>query len=560
MARLNHLALVLFCALSLLTPTQAFAGFWSDAYDYWSSGEMGEDMLNTVGLSGEDVVYAIDNPGEVWDAVKEDVSSGAAGERILGAVGLTPEDVAYVIDNPGEVADAVYQDWASGDMGERLLGAVGLTGADIAYIIDNPDEFKAALYDEWASGRAGDRLIKFGTGVYEGGKEVVVETAYMISDGAANLYIVTAYEDYQGVLDAYDHQSALANAYKHSDDPGETTRQLISAFAQLPAEFRDGMWNDPQKAGHILGSVLVPIAGPKAVGAATRAIPKVPGLRWTGTPVRFKPGTPCGVSNCPLVSDLQAVSAATEGAAVRTVSGAARPKVTPKATTPKATTPKPGTKPNTKPGVRNNPGDDLASTADDGAAQSGKPRKKSADADDGPSARPNVQARIDAAKKNPNLSGDDAALNKMFKEALDGDDGALGELEAIERWLKDGKKVEALPEAQNAGVKNPDYRVNGEIIEVKSRKVALNKRYIKDQIRKANKQIEESGTGETGALEIQLRGEGGKASLDAIQQQVNGQFTADRSTLLSRVSVYRDGQLAGSWIRQADGTITRALP
>jgi len=321
-----HRLLALLSALFALTISlPAHAGFWGDAYDYWASGEMGEDMLNTVGLSGEDVVYAIDHPDEVWEAVKEDVSSGDAGERILNSVGLTPEDVAYVIDNPGEVADAVYQDWSSGEMGERMLSTVGLTGEDLLYIIDNPGDLGQGMLDEITSGRAGDRLGQFGVGLYEGGKEVVTETVYMVADGVATIYIVSAYEDYQGIITAYEPNSMLVQAYKNSDDPGETTRELLSGFAQLPGEFRDAMWNDPQKAGHIVGSFAVPLATPKGLSLANKALSKTPGLRVLTTDLRQL--TPCALGKCPVFKDVAAV-----------VESAPKPvKVTPK---PSATRPR----------------------------------------------------------------------------------------------------------------------------------------------------------------------------------------------------------------------------
>src|SRR5436305_5392602 len=89
-----------------------------------------------------------------------------------------------------------------------------------------------------------------------------------------------------------------------------------------------------------------------------------------------------------------------------------------------------------------------------------------------------------------------------------GQDGALGELEAIRRWINEGKTVEALEQAQNQvgpdgkPVKNPDYRVDGKIVEIKSRSSELDARWIKDQIRKANDQVKRSGTDEQGNVEL----------------------------------------------------------
>ena len=149
----------------------------------------------------------------------------------------------------------------------------------------------------------------------------------------------------------------------------------------------------------------------------------------------------------------------------------------------------------------------------------------------------------------------------MLREAEAGDEGAIGELESIERWLRAGRTVEVLPERQNAGVKNPDYRVDGDIVEIKTRSEPLNNRWIKDNIRSANEQIEGSGTGETGAVELQIRGEAAEtATLEGVERQVRGQFTQSRSMSLRRVAVYRNGELLGEWIRNPDGSITRTFP
>ena len=168
--------------------------------------------------------------------------------------------------------------------------------------------------------------------------------------------------------------------------------------------------------------------------------------------------------------------------------------------------------------------------------------------------------RADAIRNSDQVSGDRAALEKMLREAEAGDEGALGELQAIERWLSEGTHVEALPEHQNSGRKNPDYRVNGEIVEVKTRNEPITDRYIKDQITKANKQVKKSGLDDTGAVEIQLNGEAAAGELAAVEAQVHSNFNEARGTSLHRVSVFKDGVLFGEWIRTSDGTVTRTFP
>ncbi len=180
---------------------------------------------------------------------------------------------------------------------------------------------------------------------------------------------------------------------------------------------------------------------------------------------------------------------------------------------------------------------------------------------EGDGATRTVEERTQSVRENPKVTGDRAALEKMLREAEAGDPGAMGELEAIERWLAEGREVEVLPERQNAGVKNPDYRVDGEVVEVKSRTESLSKRWIKDQIRSANQQVEQSGLGEQGAVELQLREQAAEsATLEGVERQVRGQFNENRSGSLNRVSVYRNGELLGEWIRQLDGSVTRTYP
>jgi Domain of unknown function (DUF4157) len=173
-----------------------------------------------------------------------------------------------------------------------------------------------------------------------------------------------------------------------------------------------------------------------------------------------------------------------------------------------------------------------------------------------------IAERVQRLKDSEFIEGDRARLDKLQAEAEAGDPGAIGELNALERWVAEGKRVEILEEVQNAGRKNPDYRVDGEITEVKTRNDALSKRYIKDRIREANEQVRESGLegNEAGSLEIQLEGDAAEAPLATIEQQVRGQFTPDRALNLRRIAVYQNGALAGEWIRLPDGSIRRIFP
>lgn len=176
-----------------------------------------------------------------------------------------------------------------------------------------------------------------------------------------------------------------------------------------------------------------------------------------------------------------------------------------------------------------------------------------------------VAARIRATGR---LVGDmDLWENTLRKaKANIGDHGAIGEIEAVARWIDEGRLVEVLPERQNAGVTNPDYRVDGRLREVKTRSRALGKRWIKDEIADANTQFADSGlidagTGlpETGTAELQLRGEVEDASLEGVERQVRGAMTG-RNRSVERVRVLHNNHLLGEWARLPDGSIQRVFP
>jgi hypothetical protein len=177
-----------------------------------------------------------------------------------------------------------------------------------------------------------------------------------------------------------------------------------------------------------------------------------------------------------------------------------------------------------------------------------------------------MEQRFESIQSSGLVTGD---LTKLLEEAKAGDPGAIGELEAMERWVKEGKKVVKNEELQNvknadgSPRKNPDYTVDGSTVEIKTRNDSLagDDRYVKSQIDSANKQIKKSGDApDPGALEIQLRGEAADtADAAAIERQVNGQFKPDRSRNLNRVTIYRNGEKFMEWIRNADGSVTRVL-
>ncbi|HWU88160.1 MAG TPA: hypothetical protein VN253_12825, partial [Kofleriaceae bacterium] len=178
-----------------------------------------------------------------------------------------------------------------------------------------------------------------------------------------------------------------------------------------------------------------------------------------------------------------------------------------------------------------------------------------------------VDTVVQTLKETGRLTGDLSQFEKVIHDAKLGTEGALGEIEAVKRWIEEGHTVEVLTEVQNqkgpdgSPIKNPDYRVDGKITEIKSRSEALDDRWVKDQIAKANKQVKKSGTDEQGTAELQLRGEeAGRATLDEVEAQVKGAFTESRGSRLDGVVVWKDGVKLGEWVRQADGKVVRVFP
>jgi hypothetical protein len=146
-------------------------------------------------------------------------------------------------------------------------------------------------------------------------------------------------------------------------------------------------------------------------------------------------------------------------------------------------------------------------------------------------------------------------------------EGALGELEAIERWLGNGVKgedIEMLEPSNTQGQKTPDFRVRGELTEIKTRNLALDHRWATDSVARANAQIRDSGLDASqGQVELQLRGEAARTgTVDVIEAQVREAFhTGPKgSPYIRRVAVYADERLIAEWVRTAAGAIIRTLP
>jgi hypothetical protein len=196
-------------------------------------------------------------------------------------------------------------------MGEDLLNTLGTSSEEIVGAWENREELLSGMGEEIRNGGAAERLGQFGRGMLQGGWEAVVETAGLAWDGAAFVYIVsTNAGDEQArdqALEDYEPASKLVNAYKHSEDPGDTTLAMVEGLLQLPADFVDAMWNDPEQAGKIVGGFLVPMAGSKLLGRATRGAAAT--RRLAVSTARSKSTIdPCAITQCSVVDDLARVT------------------------------------------------------------------------------------------------------------------------------------------------------------------------------------------------------------------------------------------------------------
>jgi hypothetical protein len=183
-----------------------------------------------------------------------------------------------------------------------------------------------------------------------------------------------------------------------------------------------------------------------------------------------------------------------------------------------------------------------------------------------------IDERIRALKK----AGVRGNLDQLRDRIAHDEPGAMGELEALERMLNEGVKgeeIEVLEQSRAFGQKSPDFRVRGELVEVKTRELPLSKRYFSDEVGYANAQFKDCGLdagrpmvgtntlGPQGHLEFQLRGEAARtATFDLVERQVLKGFTPAANTSVRRVSVYAEGRLLGEWIRTAANTIQRTSP
>ncbi len=177
-----------------------------------------------------------------------------------------------------------------------------------------------------------------------------------------------------------------------------------------------------------------------------------------------------------------------------------------------------------------------------------------------------IDARIENLRTNELVSGDKKVFDTILKLSKKQDLGAVGLLEAVERHISNGRKVELITEGDNAlsiknqaRLTNPDLRVNGELTEIKTTDKAIKSNSISKRLNDANRQIKNSGfDDQAGAVEIQLKGEASKnLDIAEVNRQISNSFRPNQFRSLNKVTIISNGQQVSQYVRLADGTVVK---
>lgn len=169
-----------------------------------------------------------------------------------------------------------------------------------------------------------------------------------------------------------------------------------------------------------------------------------------------------------------------------------------------------------------------------------------------------------STRRRGQLHGDEKTIDELEKRLAKRDPGALAEKEAIDHYTGQGKNIEKLPDQgpgnpnQGSGnQKRPDFRVDGELIEVKGRQEPLNDRWVRDSLRDANKQIGGMGPDARGTVELRMRSQiAPNVELVAeAERQIHAQLRGGGQSHVAGVRLYSDGTLIGEWVRGESGVV-----
>lgn len=161
------------------------------------------------------------------------------------------------------------------------------------------------------------------------------------------------------------------------------------------------------------------------------------------------------------------------------------------------------------------------------------------------------------------ITGDAKAIGEMQRRIAKGEHGALAELESLNHHAEQGRNIEVLPMEGPGGLPQPDFRVDGKLVEVKARIEPLNDRWAREAIRHADKQIggSELEINPRGTVELRLRNQvdTDAALLEKAEAQVQTELRPGNRPSVEGVQLYRDGRLLGEWV-QGEGGAIRTFP
>jgi hypothetical protein len=178
-----------------------------------------------------------------------------------------------------------------------------------------------------------------------------------------------------------------------------------------------------------------------------------------------------------------------------------------------------------------------------------------------------VDTVVAAIRNSPQLKDPNGRIDAIAHNAKLGQSGALGELDALRRWIAEGRTVEIRKEIENETLpsgdtrKNPDFLVDGAWTELKTRAdEVVNAKWIKKQISKANGQIKYSDPNpahiKPGDVELQLYGPDAGMPIEDMERAIRGELNG-QNTNVRRVAIYRENVLVGEWVRVGSSIVRR---
>ena len=177
-----------------------------------------------------------------------------------------------------------------------------------------------------------------------------------------------------------------------------------------------------------------------------------------------------------------------------------------------------------------------------------------------------LSARVRALRDSGQIEGRLDEIEQRILSTKDASQrgGHIGELEAMERWVGEGRSVRAIAEVEDGGA-NPDFLVDGEYIEIKTTSRPLSENWLSNKLSHANAKARDQAIRETQQdlsviLEVQLTGDAARASLADVEPVVLSQFIETTNRGVGGLRLFSEGEQLAEWLRDSGGRITRTFP